>query len=293
MKRILITACGLLFSGLALAAGSATYQVGGADGQASLDYAWRNGAVQMRMGQQPGYMLVRDGEVYAVTQANGKPRVMAMSGMMRPLQGAAPQTMADAQVESFSLNPTGRSETVAGLTGEVYTGRIVFADGSRGNGQLVLSDDPLAAELTRAQASVGASFMDRDNPMTQQFLAGGRGLLRFSDDRGNSMRLSRISRDAPPASAFELPAQPMQMPNLGNQGEAASGGTSAQAGADAEGDGGGFFGGLFGGAGDTAAGKAERQQKRQAGNVERRVDQETDSAVDKAVDGFMDSLFGN
>lgn len=294
MKHILWIVIGLCFSGAALAAGSANYRM---NGETTMHYAWRGDAVRMHTDQQDGYMLLRDGEMYAVSEHEGQTRVMAISGMMQAFGSAASQSTAPAQVESYTLTPTGRTQTIAGISGETYTATSVLADGSRETAEIVLTDDPLVAEMTRVMAPIGSSFLGQDNPVAQEFLARGQGMLRFTDDEGNTVVLTSISAEAPPTSAFELPAEPMQMPNLGAllNAQAAGGTTTAEA--DSADQGGGLFGGIFGGDDGGEQGvvedKVERQKERQSSQVEQRVDQETDSAIDKAVDGVLDSLFGN
>lgn len=292
MKHILLLLIGASFSATTLAAGTAEYRM---NGETTVRYAWRGDAVRMRAGQQDGYMLMRDGEIYTVTNQGGQPRVMAMSGMMEALGNAASQDAAAAPVESYSLTPTGGSETIAGISGQTYTATSVRADGSREIAEMVLTDNSLVAELTRAMSSIGSSFLNQDNPVAQDFLARGQGVLRFTDSEGNTMLLASIAADAPPASAFELPAKPMKMPNLGAliQAQTTAGATAAEPKASND-DGGGLFGGLFGD-GDqqgVVGNKVERQKERQSSHVQKRVDQETDSAIDKAVDGVLDSLFG-
>lgn len=279
----------------AFAAGTATYRLG-ADSQ--LTYAWRGEALRVDMSaQQEGYMLARDGHIYMVTNSGGQPMVMDLSGMNKAFAGALP---AGSEVESYDLVATGESETVAGIAGELYLAKVTYADGTQAQGELVLTDHPLVAEMSTALSAMGQSMLGKDNPMTAQLTARGQGMLRYSDKDG-SLVLTRISPDAPPASAFTLPAKPMQMPNFGALAAGAAAGTQTGAGgarttAAAEGDdGGGLFGGLFGGGDDPDQGvvdeKVERQKDRQASHVEQRVDEEADSAVDKAVEGVLDSLF--
>lgn len=296
MYRILITGIGLLCCGAVWAAGSATYQIRTpGSGTLSIDYAWRDGAVRMQFGQRGGYMLMRDGEVFMVTQAGGRARVIALSSMPRAFQGAGNFDMAGMskkQVKSSELNATGRVVTVAGISGEVYEIHVVYSDGTTSSGQLVLSDNPLVVEMTQAWSRFGSSFGSGGTPMAHELRGRGLGLLRYKSESGHTLALASISHDAPPASAFELPAEPMQIPNFGKLGAAASGTVAARAntGANANGDKGG---GLFGSIADAVTGEAKQQKRQQSNKIEKRLEKETDSAIDKAVEGVMDSIFGN
>lgn len=292
MNRISIIAIGLLFSGAVLAAGSATYQIRGQGSETiSMKYAWRDGAVRMQTGQQRGYMLMRDGETYMVMQSGGRARVIALSSMAQAFQGAGSlgnAGMPNQQLTSAELNPTGRSLTIAGITGEVYE---IRADGST-RGTVVLSDNPLVVAMTQAWSRFGSSSRSADTPMAQELRNRGLGMLRYKNGRGSTLVLTAISRDAPPASAFELPADPMQMPDFGNLGAAASGTVVARTNTDANANA-DKGGGLFGSIADSVTDEAKQQKKQQSNKIEKRIDKETDSAIDKAVEGVMDSLFGN
>ncbi|MES1943408.1 hypothetical protein PC39_04792 [Salinisphaera sp. PC39] len=198
--------------------GSATW---GAGGQ-SMSIAWRD-AQTVRMDVQGGdYMLVRDGNAYMVSHRGGQPMVIDLSAMRQAMGGmagsagpaapAAGPSGGDALVE---IEATGRTETVAGIEGEIY--RVVYRDdGGQGTQEMVLSDDPLAVEMTQAwfaaiaALSGGNGGADADR-MDRELAERGLGLLRAGDD----FKVSSISAGARAAGDFELPAEPQAMPGMG------------------------------------------------------------------------------
>jgi hypothetical protein len=126
----------------------------------------------------------------------------------------------------------------------------------------------------------GVQVPDGSYRMSQEIMGKGNGILRF----GNEYRLVSISSDTPSASRFNLPAEPQQMPDLGNLLSGANAGASGSASGSAN-TGSNPLGGLFGQ-------KAERQQQRVEQRADQEVDQATDTAVDKALDKAFDKLFG-
>lgn len=203
-------------SGIAWAGGNATWS---ADGQ-SMSIAWRD-AQTVRMEVQGGdYMLVRGGKAYMISHRGGQPMVIDLSAMRQamdqmagspgPAAPAAGPSGGDILVE---IEATGRKETVAGIDGEVY--RIVYRDDSgQGTREMVLSEDPLAVEMTQAwfatiQAlSGGNGGADR---MDRELAERGLGLLRAGDD----FKVSSVSAETRAAGDFELPAEPQAMPGMG------------------------------------------------------------------------------
>lgn len=288
LRAAIVCGVPLLWAGAAGADGSAVYRVTAEGESMNMEYLWRGDSVIAVVNPQ-GYLLVREGKPYMVMEAGGTTRVLDMSDA----GAGADQTgmgMSE-EMASFSLEPTGRTETHAGIEGQVYTATGVTKDGRSTTGEIVLTDQARVAELTRVFASVGNAYRDSDDAMSQAFLKRNQGMLRYTDGDGNEMTLTSISDQTAPAEDFELPAEPMTMPGgfSGGAGDQTGGqvGTTEPSSA-AEEERGGLFGGLFGGGEE----KIERQEERQTGNVNRRVDEETDSAIDKAVDGALNKLFG-
>lgn len=172
--------------------------------------------------QQDGYLLVREGSAYMVSGLQGEERVIDLAQMMAMMRGMMPTPPAlgsDDIGEFVSLEPTGAKETVAGLEGEVFRLTYLDPDGARQNEELVLGQDPTLRELTMAVAALGATMSELASEdaetgllkLTEELNARGAGVLRF----GTTMTVTRLEKATPAASRFELPAEPMQLPNLG------------------------------------------------------------------------------
>lgn len=202
-----------------VAAGRASVDVAGEGERVRLDLAWRDATtVRMDFDRQPAYMLVRDGKVYSVSTAEGRTMVMdmsAMQGMMGNRGGQSPRMAPDRAAEVAAFEPTGETEEVAGIEGQVY--RVVWRDG-RGRertDEAVLSGDGLAVEMSHAwRAFAAASGGDDMDALGRRFDAAGKGVLRF----GDTFRVTELSGETPPAARFELPAEPMQIPGMGGMG---------------------------------------------------------------------------
>ncbi len=180
------------------------------------EIAWREPtSVRMGMPNQSAYMLVREGRLYSVQTARGRTMVMDMTAMgSRIPGGAAPSGVASATA-LVEMRPTGRRETLAGVEGEVYRVTWRNSEGREQTDVAVLSRDDLAVELTRAfhqfsRAQAKASGQSAPDAMGEALVERGLGILRFSD----RLQVAELSGEAPPASAFELPAEPMRMPDM-------------------------------------------------------------------------------
>ena len=176
---------------------------------------WRD-AETMRMdpGDSADYMLVRDGKAYSVSQDGGETMVMDLAGMSAMVQAMASQ--GGEKKNPFgsidSVEATGATQTVAGVTGRVYHMKWTDPDGSRKSGDAVLTDDPLAVEMTRTYfSSMGRMFAaDAANAFLNALPDNDRGLLRM----GNQFHVESISRADPPDATFELPAKPVTLKEL-------------------------------------------------------------------------------
>ena len=299
--RLAVSALPLLAlcSALPALAGSAT--VVSADGNSmTFEYSDRD---QMRMGvSDESYMLVRDDTLYIVAYENGNPMVINASSMIKGFAGMMDQAAPSMATNEFvSLKKTGRSETVAGIKGEVYL-LTVIEDGSERTDEIVMSGDARAIEFRDALFAMARSVSKSlDNPEAEKNsreLEGklretGLGVLRVGDE----MKVTSISGDAIASARFALPAEPMDMQGLGAMMGSMGANSAGDDGGDA-GDGkksGGLFSSMMGAFG----GQAERQQERVGNRVEDEIDEaeqevneETDSAVDKALDKAFGKLFG-
>lgn len=215
----------LLLPCAALAGGKATMvttsqptQVGGQSmggGETTATITWRDaGTMRMDFGDDAGSLITRDGKTYSVSQSGGKTQVMDMSAMMKMMQAMGGQ-------RSQSKNPfgsidsvqaTGATDTVAGIKGRVYHMTWTDPDGSKKSGDAVLTDDPLVVEMTLAYLGSMGGMVGADTTKAFQNALPGkdRGLLRM----GDQVQVKSISRADPPASAFKLPAKPMDMQSI-------------------------------------------------------------------------------
>jgi len=212
----------LSLPGVALAGGKATISMGQPEGSTPTGEStettiitWHDtDTMRMDIGDTTDYMLVRDGKMYMVSQSDGEMEVMDLSGMSAMVQGMASQELKDenpfGSIES--VKATGATATVAGVKGRVYRMSWTNPDGSRKTGDAVLTDDPLVVEMT--QAYLGSMSAMGGPELTASFENSlpddDRGLLRMDEQ----FQIDSISRIDPPATTFELPAEPMDMRSL-------------------------------------------------------------------------------
>lgn len=253
-----LTALALATAPWAAQAGKATVQATDDSGNSmNMDFEYR-GDSQLRMSvpqQQGGYMLVDGDAVYSVSQHNGQPMVMRLDKLLG--SGMPAPATPGADVEGVQkLENTGRTETVAGVQGEVWMLTYTDADGKTRSDEIVVSDDPRAVAFSRALMSMGKAVASaagepaQEDPMARQLE--GKGMLRM----GSQMRVTALSGTDPAADRFALPAEPTDVPGMGALGE------------------------MFGK-------QADRQQQR----TESRTESETNNAVDSAVDKVLDKAF--
>jgi len=284
---------GVLTAGSALGAGVA--EISGSEPGSRMRVEFDGDRLRMDVPAQRdagGYLIAREGKVYAVTQQDGKPMVIDVGAMMRMLgpmltQMAPPRTFDDVG-EFKGIRPLGRKETVAGIEGTVHEVVYLTRDGREERTEMVLSRDPRLVEMGRAMMSMGMAFQQAIGQATppgsevleRQLRDNGEGVLRF----GKDYRLLSMSGTTPDSSRFQLPAEPMAMPSIG----ALPGWPPTPAGAGAQSppapqqpSSGFSLPGLLGG-------KAERQSDR----IESKVDQEVDRATDKAVDKVLERTLG-
>lgn len=297
----LLATASLGFASLASAAGSVEYEVSAEQQRMRMAIEWldeRRVRMDMQMpvsndkGQRANlqaWQLLRDGKIYSVTVQNGKPVVMELSGMLK-MMGSMVKSQAGARTgpndvqEVHSLKPTGRRETVAGVSGEVYLLDYQPEQGERRQEEVVLSGNATVREMTLAMMQYGRTLalaMGQPEPegsreLQRQFGDRQLGLLRF----GSQLKATRISGQAPAASRMELPAKPMAMPDLGGLAGLA---------------------GLAGGARSTSKEEpsegavereANRQVERQKDRVSQRAQAESEAAVDRGVDKAIEKALG-
>jgi hypothetical protein len=271
-----------LLSALPVLAGTATVTAGKEGQSMTFEYA---GDDLLRMStSEDTYMLVRDNTLYIVGNEGGEPMVFNASSMM---QQAAPAATTN---EFVSLKKAGRSETVAGIRGDVYL-LTMREEGKERTEEVVMSDDERAIEFRDALFMMARATMAAlDNPeskanseeMEAQLRDTGMGILRV----GEEMTVSRISGEKVAAARFELPAEPMDMQGLGAMmGSMGQGDTGSSNGQEKS-------GGMFSGMMKALGGQADRQADRASEQVDEEVQEEADNAVDSALDKAFGKFFG-
>ncbi|GAB5412993.1 MAG: hypothetical protein Cons2KO_05960 [Congregibacter sp.] len=269
-------------------AGTAVMQ--SADG-ASSTFEYSEKALRVESADPSSYALVRDGTIYTVTQQDGQVIVVDAGAMMKQFgnaAAAAASAPSDLSAEVVSLEKTSRTETVAGIQGQVYEIRFIDEDGQEQTEEIVLSKNRLALEFRDAlflMVDVAASFAGGgaskvENDMRKSIAALDSGMLRY----GNELVLLSISGDPVDETRFELPAEPMDMSGLG--GMIGAMGAGASTGSDQEGGKPGFFSGVVNAMGGSVGVQTGK------GNVSVGVDESTAQKVDNAVGKVWGKMFG-
>lgn len=234
------------------------------------------------------YLLMREGTLYSVTNQGGEPMVVDLNSLGRMFGGLTEQVQQvdgnNNMEELVTLDDTGRTEDIAGITGDVYIATYTDASGQRMTDEVVIGSHPVLQEMTGVMMTLGSSLDQdgaaEDNEAMQELLGKGDGILRF----GSNYRLLSIEETSPSMARFELPAEPQQIPSLGDMmaGAVGEGGSSGNGSAGQE-------------AGDNAANPLgqlfNRQTGRQQNRVESRTEREVDNAADRAVDNVVNKAF--
>ncbi|MBA4285072.1 MAG: hypothetical protein C0434_06025 [Xanthomonadaceae bacterium] len=279
-----------------LAGGSVEFQSGsGADAQ-RIQFDFDGDKLRMTpLGKKDadapaGYSIFRDGKMYSIVENGAETMVLDMGSMMKMLGGAMANaakldTGLDDIAEYHGLNATGRTETHAGITGEVYTVDYTTRAGTREKTEMVLAKNTTLVEMSSSMAAFSemmakAMGQPSDTPgakaLEAEFKRKNLGLLRIEQD----LRVIRVSSSTPSAARFRLPAAPTELPAMPAGMEGLLGGAVGAAGAEAESETG------------VVADKVERQKARVKSRADQEVDEATDRSVDKVLDKAFDKLFG-
>lgn len=278
LKGLAAGLAGVLFSVSALA-GTVVIRSEGSD---TLQKAYFQGN-KLRMDTGSGedapasYLLALDGEVYVVTDMDGEPFVVRATSIIESL-GSWASTQGG---ELLEVKDKGRSETIAGIKGDVYQIRFKDFDGKVQDEEVVFTDasivrkwnQTLQTAMNLDKASHGSWYSALEEELGDNI-----GMLRF----GNEWRLESIDDKPVADSLFVLPAEPS---GLGDMFGKMMGGAAANG--DAEGgetgssnDIMGGIMGMFGGSkGDTEEAKDGEKKDGEA---------KSDNPLNKA----FDSLFG-
>ncbi|WP_163574138.1 hypothetical protein [Halomonas faecis] len=193
----------------ALADGTATMESGSGQNHAVVEVSWAGDDLRMDFPDQSqaGFMLLKDGKGYMVSDMQGQTVIMEMAKLREMAEGMAGDAgaetpMADEQAsEVNSLEATGETETVAGVEGELY--RMSWTDkaGNRHDNELVLSDDARVRELSAGFDAYQQSMTGEADAVAAALAERELGLLRF----GDRFRLTSLSGESPDTARFELP----------------------------------------------------------------------------------------
>ncbi|MDR5865402.1 hypothetical protein [Halomonas koreensis] len=215
--RRLVTGLLMAASLPALADGQATLESRSDQGSATMQVRWAGDDLRMDFPQQAqaGFMLLKDGKGYMVSQMQGQTMVMDMARLRDMAEGMggdkAAAGLTSQQAEAIdALEATGERETIAGLEGERY--RLQWTDkaGNAHDDELVLSDDPRVRELMAAFHAYQQTMTGEPDPIATTLEERGLGMLRF----GERFRIAELSGETPAASLFVLPEDAMTFEDM-------------------------------------------------------------------------------
>ncbi|MBO1518718.1 hypothetical protein [Oceanisphaera pacifica] len=228
-QRSTLAAATLLLPSMALAGGEAVMVASAqpmhAEGlamdaeQTTMTMTWQD-ANNMRINfddDSSTYLIMRDGKAYSISQEDGKALVMdmaSMSGMIQAMGKAMNKGKGsgDPFGSIDSVSATQQNKTVAGINGTVYNMTWTEPDGSQQSGKAVLTGDPLTVEMTQAYINYMGAMLGSDHVRAYQeaMPKNASGLLQMADQ----LYVESIRAADPPASLFELPAEPMDLQGL-------------------------------------------------------------------------------
>lgn len=210
VKSILISAS-LVLPSIAFAAGNASVDLDGST--ASIQWLDVN-SVRFNIPDSNDYLLSRDNKVYVVTNEDGQPMVMDIAGMAQMAMAFADEDSLNKMMPDAISNvkSTGKTETIGGIKGDVYTLTIQEKGGDKYDVEAVLSKDKTANELTAVYIKLMQTMLGVDNLQKtfEQLPKNKRGILRLDDE----FKIISLSNKAPSNQDLELPAEPLSMQDL-------------------------------------------------------------------------------
>ena len=168
-----------------------------------IEYEGEN--VRMTTSSDNSYMLLKDGEVYSVSREGDQWTVMPIGEFMGAMTKAAESKGLLKGIGDAEYEQTGRRETVAGISGEVF--RITQDDKEY---EAVMTQDKDVAAATVAMVSFSAAMVNMDisdTPLGSEMK--GWGML--SSKESGEFTLVSIDTRRSSAERFELPAEPMEL----------------------------------------------------------------------------------
>ena len=159
---------------------------------------------------EDNYFLVSEDEQYIVSRTEEGWQVLEIGSMTKALISFASQyaEQMTGSTEAGELEPTGRTERVAGIKGEVYR---YYDEEEKTEVEVVLTKNRDVVEANRAMMETLAALFGEDELRAQSEEAfWGKGLL-LSRSEDSEFRLASVSDKAVPKSRFELPAEPTKL----------------------------------------------------------------------------------
>ena len=197
-------------------------------GETAMSFEFRNDMSRMNFSED-NYFIVSEDVQYMVSRTEEGWQVLEIGSMTKALISFASQyaEQMTGSTEAGELEPTGRTERVAGIKGEVYR---YYDEEDKTEVEVVLTKNRDVVEANRAMMETLAALFGEDEVRAQSEEAfWGKGLL-LSRSEDSEFRLASVSDKAVPKSRFELPAEPTKMgfdfSNLFGQ---ANSGTTAEA----------------------------------------------------------------
>lgn len=216
--KLLALSLSLMLSTFAFASGSAKISLGNNE---TMQLDWlSNGAIRMStQADNASYLIVRDNQTYAVSHEGGEVRVFDLSSMFKML-GSVAKDMSpinleqelDANWDINNYENTGKTETIAGIKGEVYQVKFNNKNNKTETETLVLTNNPIVVEMTQTYFNIfkAMTSLEKNSSLNQLFPGDKKGLLRV----GNHFKVMNISNTAPSEKRFELPAKPQSFADM-------------------------------------------------------------------------------
>lgn len=193
----------------ALADGQAVIQATSPDSndQVDMNVSWADDNMRLDFpGMQEGYMLLQGDSGYMITEAENQKIIMdigMLAELAKQMTGEQQSMIGAASLEK--LEATGKTETVAGIEGEIYD--LVWTDngGNSHEETIVLSNNTQARELLNAFHSYQKALIGEPDPIAEALEELGMGMLR----QGDSFLIVSVNDETPDASIFTLPEDGM------------------------------------------------------------------------------------
>ena len=178
-------------------------------GETAMSFEFRNDMARMNFSED-NYFIVSEDVQYMVSRTEEGWQVLEIGSMTKALVSFASQyaEQMTGATQASELEPTGRTERVAGIKGEIYR---YYDKEQKTEVEVVLTKDREVVEATKAMMETFASLFGEEEARAQSEQAfWGKGLL-LSRSEESEFRLASVSDKAVPKSRFELPAEPTKL----------------------------------------------------------------------------------